>query len=215
MKTYSPKRAWIIALVYFAVCISISAHVGELQALMSTPLASESQVTDSYWCTATLLVSAYAIFAYGYFWPKGTLTYGRPLHIGWALLFGVLWGACEGQLVLVAYRVVESAGLPSRWTVSLMFVGYSFMTSIWHQRFWDIHVAPRHNIFEWNIRKVAIAHAPFLLLILVHLATYNNALLFVSWQIIALTLSTLYMRFPAPGDPEAPAHDAYGFNFAY
>jgi hypothetical protein len=210
MRMYSPKKAWIRAGIYFAFSLLVGWASGVLQALLQSPVVSEAQLSDLVWWASTALVTAYVLFAYCYFWPKGTVDHGRSLHLGPVLLFGFLWGACQGQLVLAMFRLVESAGLAAGWNVLIMFIVYSVLTAAWHSRFWDVYVAPDHNIFEWNARKVLVAHVPFLLLALTHLAIFNNALVFVAWQIMALTASTYVMRFPAPGDPETPAHDGQG-----
>lgn len=207
---YSPKKAWIRASVYFAACLMVSWLSGVMQSLTSTPVVSELQLSDLTWWVSTALVTAYVVFAYFYFWPKGTVNHGRPMHLGLVLIFGFLWGACQGQLVLALFRLIESGGLAGGWNVLIMFAVYSGLTAAWHSRFWDVYVSPDHNIFEWNVRKVLIAHVPFLLLSVTHLAVYNNAAIFVAWQVVALTASTYVMRFPAPGDPETPAHDGQG-----
>ena len=157
-----------------------------------------------------MLVTAYVLSAYLYVWPKGTINHGRPLHLGSVLIFGFLWGVCEGQLVLAMFRLIESIGMAAGWNVLIMFVVYSALTAIWHSRYWDVYVSPDHNIIEWNVRKVLIAHVPFFLLSVTHLAIFNNAAIFVAWQVIALMASTFVMRFPLPGDRETPAHDGQG-----
>ena len=207
---YSPKKSWIRASVYFAVCLMVSWASGVMQSLLNSPVLTDQQTGDPVWWSATLLVTAYVVFAYLYFWPKGTLKHGRPLHLGLVLIFGFLWGACQGQLVLAMFRLIESAGLADGWNVLILFIVYSALTAVWHSRFWDVYVSPDHNIFEWNVRKVLVAHVPFLLLSVTHLAVFDNAAIFVTWQVIALTASTYVMRFPAPGDPETPAHDGQG-----
>jgi hypothetical protein len=214
MKMYSPKKAWIRASIYFAICLMISWASGVMQSLISSPVIDESQSGHVVWWLATAGVTAYVVFAYFYFWPKGTVSHGRPLHLGLVLLFGFFWGACQGQLVLAIFRSIESIELAAYWNILIMFIVYSVLTAAWHSRFWDVYVSPDHNIFEWNARKVLVAHVPFLLLSLTHLAIFNNALIFVAWQIIALTASTFVMRFPAPGDPETPAHNGQGIRLS-
>jgi hypothetical protein len=210
MKMYSPKKAWIRAGIYFVICLTVSWGSGVMQSLLTSPVVSEQQPSNLTWWGATMLVTAYVLFAYLYVWPKGTINHGRPLHLGSVLIFGFLWGACEGQLVLAMFRLIESIGMAAGWNVLIMFVVYSALTAIWHSRYWDVYVSPDHNIFEWNVRKVLIAHVPFFLLSVTHLAIFNNAAIFVAWQVIALMASTFVMRFPLPGDPETPAHDGQG-----
>ncbi len=181
-----------------------------MTSLIESPFVAPGQLDDPLWLLATALVSVYVVFAYAFYWPKGTLSHGRPLHPGFVLLFGILWGGCQGQLVLAIFRLIQSAELATIWTVLIMLLVYSTLTALWHSRFWDIHVSPDHNIYEWNARKVLVAHTPFLILAVTHLALFDNAALFVVWQIMALVTSSYVMRFPAPSDPESPAHDGAG-----
>lgn len=181
-----------------------------MESVFSGPVATSPQLNDDLWRIATGFVTAYALFAYVYVWPKGTLSHGRPFHPFYVLLFGVLWGGCQGQLVVAIYRLIDSFGLGIFSDFLIMLLAYSTLTAIWHSRFWDVYVSPDHNIFEWNTRKVLIAHVPFLVLSVLHLAIFDNPAIFVAWQIIALLASSIAMRFPAPGDPETPAHDGQG-----
>ena len=140
----------------------------------------------------------------------GTLSHGRPLRIPVAVVFGVTWGLAQGQLALSVYTWIEGLGLSRQWNVAIMFVAYSAFTAAWHSRFWDIHIAPDHNVREWNLRKVLMAHTPFLLLCILHLAIFGNQLLFVAWHVLALTACAWAMHFPAPWDPDRPGHDSRG-----
>lgn len=207
---YSPKKAWVRASVYFAVCLTVSWYFRVLQDLWQQPIALASQLADPLWWLATILVSAYVVFAYVYYWPKGTVTHGRSLRPFAVLLFGFLWGFAQGQLVLVIYDLIEGLGLSAVWNVVIMFGVISNLTAVWHSRYWDIYVSPDHNVYEWNLRKVLVAHTPYLLLSVTHLAIFGNAALFVAWQVLALTASAFAMRFPAPNDADAPAHDGKG-----
>ncbi len=168
--------------------------------LLQTPLASGLQLQDACWWAATAAVTAYVGFAYFYFWPRGTLCYGRQLRPAFALFFGFVWGACQGLLMLSVFRYVQGFGLAPQWTVLIMFIVYSTFSGLWQSQFWDVYVSPPHNIEEWNLRKVLVCHVPFLLFALLHLAIYDNAAVFILWQIMALMSCSWVMRFPAPGD---------------
>lgn len=196
---YKAGHAWLRALAYFAVCLAASWHFGILERLLTDPLYDPRELSPTWWAM-TLVVSADVIFAYCWFWPKGTVTHGRPRRLLAGIAFGFLWGACQGQLMLVVYELIADLGLAIAISVALMFLVWSVWTALWHSRYWDLKVAPEHNIEEWNLRKVLVAHAPFLVLSISHYALFGNVMLFVAWQVIALTASTLVMRFPAPVD---------------
>lgn len=197
---YSPRLAWLSASAYFAACLALSVYTGVWQRLDVEPWAWPGQVFTVSWHLATYAVTAYAVFAYVYYWPRGTVTCGRPRRriAGW--VFGALWGFCQGQLMLVVYVLIAKFGLHAIFTVMLTFLVWSVFAALWQSRFWDVYVSPEHNLEEWNTRKILVAHMPFLLLCLAHYAAFNNARVFVCWQIMALTASTLAMRFPSPLD---------------
>jgi hypothetical protein len=201
MTQYDPSKAWLRASIYFATCIAIGWASGTLAALGAAPLASDAQINSGFWWLATVGVTSYVVFAYFFFWPKGTLSHGRPLRAGYALLFGFLWGACQGLLMLSVFRFIQSFGLDMLWTVLIMFTIYATFSGLWQSLFWDVYVSPEHNIAEWNLRKVLVCHVPFLILALLHLAVYQNAAIFILWQVMALVKSSWVMRFPAPNGP--------------
>lgn len=207
---YQPRLAWLRALAFFAICLVAAWFAGVTPFLLREPLADTKQTGDALWWLATLSVTAYVLFAYLYFWPKGTTHQGRALHVPVVLVFGLLWGLAQGQLALVVFGWIEQLGLGRAWDVVIMFGIYANLTAVWHSRYWDVHVAPDHNIYEWNLKKVLVVHTPFLLLAVTHLAIYGNATIFVAWHVIALTAAAWVMRFPAPWDANAPAHDGKG-----
>lgn len=198
--TYSARSAWLRAIAYFTLCLALGWYFGIPERLVSGPPATAEQVADPLWWLLTLVVTADVFFAYLWYWPRGTLVHGRPRRPLAGLIFGFLWGFCQGQFMLVVYETIGSFGMAITVNIALMFLAWSTWTALWHSRYWDIRVSPEHNIEEWNLRKVLVSHTPFLLLSVTHYALYSNAALFVAWQIIALTTCTLVMRFPAPSD---------------
>lgn len=197
---YTARGAWLRAGVYFAACLLASAYFGVLQRLFSEPVVTDGQLADPVWQVLTLVVLAQVVFGYFYFWPKGTVTHGRPRRLLAGIILGFLWGFCQGQLMLVTFDLIATASLGTAVNVGLMFVVWSVWAALWQSRYWDIRIAPEHNIAAWNLRKVLVAHVPFLLLSVTHYALFANTILFVAWQVVALTASALAMRFPAPGD---------------
>ena len=178
---------WLRAGGYFAVCLVVSALTGVLWDLGDTGAA----VLPTLGCLVVVTV------AYGVIWPIGTFTLDRPRDPVSAV-FGLVWGFCEAQLLLSGYLLVELLGLSRLWTVALAFVLLSAFQGAWHAAYWDLKVAPEHNIPEWNARKVLLCHVPNLAATLTHYAVYGSELWFVVFQVVALTLSSMAMRFPRP-----------------
>ncbi len=193
---YSQCRAWMRAVVYFAACFSIAHFSGALGLVLRQPLASAENLRDVRWLLFTFLCAAVEIWGYVYLWPRGTLTHGRQLYWSVVLTFGLLWGLSEGLLFLSVF-VLASKFIASKIVVWLaVFTVLSLFLGLWHQFYWDIYIAPEHNIPEWNIKKVLYAHIPNIVITLTYLSLYGNAGIFVLCQTFALAASTYFMRFP-------------------
>ncbi len=202
--SYDPNRAWSIALMYFAACWALAAVTNVGATLTARSPLGDGAMTDAGFVIWSLACIAVEVVAYGVIWPMGTLTHGRPRRPGWQLGFGLLWGLSEAQLFLSIWAISERFVPGSRWIGGIVaFTLISAFTGIWHDKFWDIHVAPEHNIDEWNARKVFLCHIPNLLITLTFLAVHRSPGLFVLFQTLSLMLSVWFMRFPAPGDTAA------------
>lgn len=195
---YVAAQAWRRALVYFAVCWIVSAATGTLGRLLRGPVVDHPADAAFWWSTAgctTLILVAYWVI-----WPIGTLTHGRRFQPAWHLAFGLLWGLSEGQLFLSVHTLATRL-VDNRWAAAgIAFVVIAAFLGVWHDRYWDRFVAPEHNIVEWNGLKVLCCHVPNLVATLSYLTVFRAPLPFVLLQTLALVGSTLYMRFPAPGD---------------
>lgn len=164
------------AALYFAGCLVVSAFVRPSLSF-DAPLL------------AVLGLVALEVVAYGVIWPRGTYTLDRPRD--WASpVFGLVWGAAEGLLLLSLATVVGSP-----WVA---FVVLSAFQGAWHAAYWDRFVAPEHNDPRWNLPKVLLCHVPNLGVSLLFLHATGAGGWFVVFQTVALTLSAAAMRFPRP-----------------
>ena len=164
------------AAAYFAVCLAVAVAV-------RPSLSLEAPVLPVAGCLLLVLV------AYGLVWPLGTVTLGRPRD-GASTAFGLVWGVCEGLLMLSVAVLLGSAWLS--FAVLAAFLG------AFHAAWWDRRVAPVHNIASWDLPKVLLCHVPNLACSLALLAAYDAGGWFVLLQVLALTLSARAMRFPRP-----------------
>lgn len=205
---YDARTAWRRATIYFTVCWFVATGTGSLQAVWGRPLATNAQLSDPLWWIWTAVCTAVILVGYGYIWPKGTLTHGRKLNIPAVLIFGFFWGTSEGLLFITVWSIIDFivAGT-GYWSPLLVgvatFLVLSTFKGIWHSQYWDIYVSPEHNIEEWNLRKVLLAHTPNLIVTLIHLNVFLSVGLFVIWQTIALMLSAYFMHFPFPSQPNS------------
>lgn len=196
----SPRLAWMRGGIYFTSSFIISILTGVLPALTNKPVVTSENLADPFWWIFTLASAGVIYFAYFYLWPKGTLTHGRELHLPSVLTFGLLWGLSEGQIFLSIWSVLEKF-IVNPWFVALTaFLNIGMFKGLWQSQYWDIHVAPEHNIPEWNLKKVLFGHIPNLICTLSYLAVFGNALIFLLLQTAGLMYMTYRMRFPAITD---------------
>lgn len=195
-KIYSVELGWLRAGIYFAACFLISWYAGVLPRLLSQPWATAAQLQDVGWWAFTALCLLVEFVGYYIIWPRGTLTHGRALHWPTVLVFGLLWGLSEGQLFVSVWAVAQMFTNNPLIVGIVTFVVLSAFIGLWHALYWDIYVAPEHNIAEWNGRKVLFAHIPNLVITLIYLAVHDNWALMVLFQTVALLGSTYFMRFP-------------------
>ena len=194
--TYNPIDAWRRASVFFGVCFLIAGLTGTLSDVFSEPLFSAENLDNRNWIIWTQ--ACFIIIAVGYFyiWPRGTVTHGRPLVLAAVIPFGLAWGISEGLLFVSVWSMVFRFLGQSVWTVVITFLILSAFIGLWHTFYWDIWIAPEHNLAEWNGRKVAFAHTPNLIATLIYLTLYQSVGMMVVFQTIALLASTYFMHFP-------------------
>lgn len=198
--TYVPLLAWLRAGIYFCVCLLVAASSGALALVLQRPLATAAQWHDPRWWAYSLLCGAVVVVAYAVIWPRGTFTDGRRAHPLLSLVYGSVWGLCQGLLFVSIWLGVARSGLAPGWVAVVSYLLIGTYNGLLHRYFWDIQVSPPHNYSEWNARKVLLCHTPNLIVCLSYLAVYANFGIFVLLQAVALAASARAMRFPAPWD---------------
>ncbi len=193
--SFAAGRAWLRALVYFVVCWLLAAATDA-----TSLVGNRVRAVDGLWWWATGVVLVVAFVGYWVIWPMGTITRGRVLHTGWASLFGVAWGVSEGALLIAVWTVIDDLVSTAWLAVTICFLLFGGLTAVWHALYWDVRVAPEHNIAEWDRVKVAFVHAPFLVVVIVHLARYGQGRVVIAAYAVALVGASIAMRFPPPFD---------------
>jgi hypothetical protein len=192
---YDNQLAWLRASVYFCVCISLSAATGVTEKLIVEPWGL-SDFSSVIWIAATLIYLAIIIYGYWIYWPKGTYTQGRQVY--WTFLpFALTLAFCEAQLLLVFWACFETVGLSGIWVALLTFIAGS-LSYPWHMHYWDMYVAPAHNILEWNGRKALIVHIPNSTVAILYFAFFESVGIHVLMQGLAFVAACYFMRFPPP-----------------
>ncbi len=124
---------------------------------------------------------------------------------------GSLWSAV-GNWVGATLRRIYDLIATTNWSTWLVWLVAWCVIGGWQGVFqdvgWDVWVAPEHDT-PWSIkRKVPASHIPNVTITLTYLALYENRLIFIGLQSLALVAASIYMRFPKWNETEpilAPA----------
>ena len=193
---HSPRMAWLRAGLYFSGVVIFSWVTGVFKTVVQSPLATSEQLGNPVWVSFTVLCFAVVIWAYVFWWPRGTLTHGRKLYFFPTALYGLAWGICAGLLFLSIYSILEHFQFP-RIINAVLLVGLLSVYNLNYQLgWWDIHVSPPHNIRATNTGKVILSHNLFLLSSLAYLMIYGNVGIYVLLNACALGASAIALRFP-------------------
>jgi len=195
-QVHSPRLAWMRAGLYFSFAFVFSWCAGVFKTVVNSPLASPEYLQDPGWIAFTALCFAVVIWAYVFWWPRGTLTHGRKRYFIPTALFGSLWGISVGLIHLSVFAIVEEFGF-ARWITALIvyFLLSAYSLNI-QLGWWDIYVSPPHNIRATNSMKVMFAHTPFLICALAYFTIYGNGGIYVLLTGFAMAASAVAMRFP-------------------
>jgi retinol dehydrogenase-14 len=215
---YDTRAAWLRAFAYFSFAWALAMGSGTIPTILGNPLVLPGQTSSVFWWVFTLLCCAVVFVGYWIIWPIGTLPHGRRVIVPDTVLFGIAWGVSEGLLMgsvwVLAKRFWQAtlgAGTVADFAIVFTtIIVLSAFVGLWHALYWDVHISPEHNIYEWNIKKVMFAHNPNLILTSIYVTAWENLGIFVLLQALALFASTLAMPFPSPRwphpvDPTGPA----------
>ena len=197
---FDPVAAHLRAGIFFCFCYLMSWATGTLEAILSEPVFTAEQVASPWWWSWVAGLTVFILVAYWGVWARFTMRFERELDLLPQVLFGLLWGTAFGQLFLSFWHIAALLGTGwATWQTWLLC--YAWL-SIWQwlvmDLFWDVWVSPEHDT-AWSIAlKVPATHVPNVTLALTFFAIYENHLLFVASQTLALVGCSVAMRMPAP-----------------
>ena len=195
---YQPRSVWARAGVFFVVAWAFSAATGTLGTILDQPIATSDQLENPRWIAMAVLCFVVVTILYAGTWASLTLVFDRRQYLVPALLFGVVWGLSTGQLLVSFYHLADRTDLP-RWGVWIVaYLAMSAWQALFHDLFWDVYVSPEHDTPRSIRLKILVAHVPNVTLALTFLVIWNNYLLFVLIETVALVSATVFQRFPAP-----------------
>ena len=197
---FSPQAAWLRAGIFFCFFYLVSYASGTMQAIIKEPLYTPEQLADPAWRAWVIGMTLFILFAYWGIWSRFTIRFERKLEILPQLIFGLLWGTAFGQMFLSIWHISAMIGPHwSTWQIyCLAYVIITFWQWFLMDMYWDIYISPEHDTAFSIALKVPTTHIPNVTLGLVFFALYENHMIFIALQCLALVGCSLAMRMPSP-----------------
>ncbi|MCP4434130.1 MAG: hypothetical protein GY812_01345 [Actinomycetia bacterium] len=196
MESFSPKAAWMRAIVFSAACWIIATVAGTTSRVFTEPIIQPDQVDNWRWWLFFGVAVATIAIAYLVIWRAGTLVFDRKRYWGPQILFGLIWGSGTGMWLATLYVLADRTGWP-RWGVWLLaFTLISLFQAFWMDLYWDVYVSPEHDTPASIRRKIPTTHIPNILVTLTFLVAYDNVAIFAIFQGSALLIAVIAMRMP-------------------
>ncbi len=200
---FIPLAAWLRACTYFCFCLIVAWQSGALLAALKQPWVTPEQLGDPMWYLWTSVTVIFIFWAYCIYWAGHTIRFDRKLDLLPQSLFGLIWGITSGLYFLalwhVSLGVADYFGGWPTWAVWLLaYTLISLWQMLWMDMYWDVWVSPEHDSPESIRKKVPRTHIPNMTLCLSYFALYENYLIFIGLQTIALLAASIGIRMPAP-----------------
>lgn len=201
---FIPMAAWLRAGMFFCFFYLVSWLTGTMQAIADNPIFTKAQLSDPLWLASVFILVAFMLFAYWGLWARNTLQFGRKLDIFPQLIFGLLWGTSFGQMFLSFWYFGVLIGPDwANWQLWIFaYVGISVWQALLMDLYWDLYISPEHDTPNSIKMKVMLTHIPNITLCLTFFAVYENQVIFIALQTLALVGCTIHMRLPAPWSKE-------------
>ena len=193
---FNPAAAWLRASIFFCACFQVCWWTGTQAMILESPIVTEAQLRDSTWIAWTLGLTLLIVAAYWGIWGRYTLRFDRKLHLATQIPFGLVWGASTGQLILVVWREIAMVG--ANWPAwQIVLVSWTILVIwqwLWQDMYWDLYVTPEHDT-QWSLSAKTIGtHIPQITLCLIYLTLFNNYVILIGLQMLALVGASVCMR---------------------
>ncbi len=193
---FNPVVLWIRAGIYFCSCLMLSWVTGTMTKIFQSPFVTQNQLNSPAWIVWTAGCFILVFVAYWIIWARMTLTFNRKRYLITQILFGLIWGICTAQIFLVIWNFCGIFDWPLwvRWIVGYILI--SVYMGFWQDLYWDVYVVPEHDTPRSIKLKVWTSHVPNMTFSLIYLALYDNQIIFIMLQTLALTGASIFLRFP-------------------
>ena len=200
VKEFIPMAAWLRAGMFFCFFYLVSWATGTMEAILSTPIFTDQQLDDPVWLSSVFALFAFILFAYWGIWARYTIRFERKLDLVPQITFGLVWGTAFGQMFLSFWHLGLLIG--PEWATWQIWIFAYVCISIWQallmDLYWDIYISPEHDSPKSIKMKVPLTHIPNVTFCLIFFAFYENHVIFIALQTLALVGCTINMRMPAP-----------------
>jgi hypothetical protein len=197
---FVPIAAWLRAGIFFCFAYIVSWATGTMDAILSEPIYTTEQIDDPYWQLWLGGMLVFILIAYWGVWSRFTIRFDRKLDLLPQAFYGLIWGTAFGQLFLAFWHIAAMLG--PDWATWQIWLATYLWLSVWQwllmDMYWDIYISPEHDTAFSIALKVPTTHVPNVTLGLTFFAIYENHLIFVALQCLALVGCSIAMRMPAP-----------------
>ena len=198
---YVPIAAWIRGLIYCCFTYLLAWYFGVWDAILAQPIATTEQLQSSNWQIWVGGLFAWILFSYWGVWGRFTVRFDRKLNLLPQITFGLLWGTASGQMFLVIWHFSTMVG-GGEWAIWQVYALTYLIITFWQwflmDMYWDIYISPEHDTLFSIGLKVAVTHVPNITISLIFFALYENYVIFIALQTLALTGACIMMRMPGP-----------------
>ena len=201
---YLPSAAWVRAGIFFCSFYLLSWAAGTMERALRSPIATKEQLTNTHWWFWVTGLTVFILAAYWGIWARYTIRFDRKIDLVPQIVFGLFWGTSFGQMFISIWRIAAMIGpswrLWQQWLLAYVLIG------VWQwllmDMYWDIHISPEHDSPGSIMIKTLATHIPNVTLCLIFLALYDNYVIFIALQTLALIGCSINMRMPAPWSRE-------------
>ena len=213
---FSPAAAWLRACIFFCVCFVAAWLSGTQQRMLDGPVVTPEQLQDPRWLLWTGGFAFLIIAGYWGVWARYTIRFERRRHLPSQIPFGVLWGLSVGQFILVVWHGVTlvGAGWPAWAIILVSWICAGTMFALWMLFYWDLYIAPEHDSRYSIALKTIVVHIPQTLVCVTYLTLFENYLIVIAMETLALLGAAIAMRMPPFWSTEStPAARHYSLPF--
>ncbi|MEJ2140116.1 MAG: hypothetical protein P8Y61_11820 [Gammaproteobacteria bacterium] len=213
---FSPAAAWLRACIFFCACFIAAWLSGTQQRMLDGPVVTPEQLQDPRWLLWTGGFAFLIIAGYWGVWARYTIRFERRRHLPSQIPFGVLWGLSVGQFILVVWHGVTlvGAGWPAWAIILVSWIGAGTMFALWMLFYWDLYIAPEHDSRYSIALKTIVVHIPQTLVCVTYLTLFENYLIVIAMETLALLGAAIAMRMPPFWSTEStPAARHYSLPF--